>query len=443
MRNDRLPSTAEYGFALMAAQAACMMPNGLYNRAAFFTRENLMNKNKIFAITALGAALSGCFGAGDIECDSKVTQQRIIKDFTDHLHKMLPASALQHITGIALEEIITLEADKDAKTRSCEARVVVKTQDKESFAYQGIKYTNQTVTGGDTTTRTVYTYGDTFQHIAGYTMQAIEGVALRAEAKKAGFVSYEKFERYRDVQQRIKLNEGLSQTVAAKMEKNLEQWETLEQQVAPLRSAMQEGKTIIATNQYLEMAPVTLSNSNRIIESSAWNQNSITFKAQVKNLHSTALDDMSFDAYVFLNDEGSPFISPGYTSTSNLKGIKPGETRSVTFKITEEILRSGTRMSSTTWKEAKTYRVVLMPTRFTGGDGQAYRIGGTTRPTGFASRRNIHGTQEAAAEQIIWIKHFELNEEINSARRQILHFEQEIAEDRRLLGILEEEKGLP
>lgn len=115
-----------------------------------------MTRTKIIVTTAMVALLAGCTKDSDIACDSKVTQQRIVKDFTEHLRSQLPESIMKHVAGISLEEIVTLEADDVAKTRKCEANVKVFTLEKDYHAYQGIKYANQTVSGGESSTRTQY-----------------------------------------------------------------------------------------------------------------------------------------------------------------------------------------------------------------------------------------------------------------------------------------------
>lgn len=217
-----------------------------------------MTKAKIIATTAMVALLAGCTKDSDIECDSKVTQQRIIKDFSEHLNSKLPENVMKHVAGVSLEEIVTLEADDVAKTRMCEAKVKVSTLEKDYHAYQGIKYANQTVSGGESSTRTQYHYADTFNYIAGNTQLVVGGLILKYEADAAGFASPDKYRQYRDAQETVRAGR---QTIE-QGEALLEQYQAEKEQLKPIidaaRAELEKSKAVMAPNQYIEMTPLIL-----------------------------------------------------------------------------------------------------------------------------------------------------------------------------------------
>lgn len=402
-----------------------------------------MTKTKIIATSAMVALLAGCIKDNDIECDSKVTQQRIIKDFTEHLQSRVPSHLMKHVAGIKLEEIVTLEADDVAKTRMCEANVKVTTLEKDYHAYQGIKYANQTVSGSESSTRTQYHYADTFNYIAGNTMAVIEGLLLKYEADAAGFASPDKYRQYRDAQETVRAGRQSIENAAA----TLEQYQTKKQQLAPImaaaRAELKNGKAVMAPNQYVEMTPLTLTKAHKT-KSGTFKADAITFKAQVKNVTGEVLKAVGVEAHIYLKNTDRPFIEHAITRSTNLNSIAPGESREVTFTVMGVTDAKGAhQMRGSAWQKANGFSVLLLPRSYKDADGQSYSVTGRYEPsnTGRFGWGRSTTTNIKTGEQILWSWYEGLD---NTVRDQISRMEttkQEVAAAEVLIQELERTKA--
>lgn len=399
-----------------------------------------MTKTKIIVTTAMVALLAGCTKDSDIACDSKVTKQRIVKDFTEHLRSKLPESVMKHVAGITLEEIVTLEADDVAKTRVCEANVKVSTLEKDYHAYQGIKYANQTVSGGESSTRTQYHYADTFNYIAGNTRLAVDGLILKYEADAAGFASPDKYRQYRDAQETVRAGQQSIENAAAE----LEGYQTRKQQLKPAvdaaRADLKNGKAVMAPNQYVEMSSLALTKANKV-KNGTFKLDAITFKAQVKNVTNDVLKAVGFEANIYLENSDKPFIAQAITRNANLNGIAPGESREVTFTVMGVMdAKDAQLMRSPAWQKADNFSVLVLPSAYTDAQGQRYSVTGRYVPKGTGRFGRIP-TNIKTGEQILWSWYEGLD---NSVRDQIKRLEttkQEVAAAEALIKELERTKA--
>lgn len=399
-----------------------------------------MTKAKIIVTTAMVALLAGCTKDSDIACDSKVTKQRIVKDFTEHLRSKLPESLMKHVAGITLEEIVTLEADDVAKTRVCEANVKVSTLEKDYHAYQGIKYANQTVSGGESSTRTQYHYADTFNYIAGNTRLAVDGLILKYEADAAGFASPDKYRQYRDAKETVRAGRQAIENSAAE----LEGYQTRKQQLKPAmeaaRADLQNSKAVMAPNQYVEMSSLTLSKANKV-KNGTFKLDAITFKAQVKNITSEVLKAVGFEANIYLENSDKPFIAQAVTRSTSLNGIAPGESREVTFTVMGVMdAKDAQLMRSGAWQKADNFSVLVLPSAYTDAQGQRYSVTGRYVPKGTGRFGRIP-TNIKTGEQILWSWYEGLD---SSVRDQITRMEttkQDVAAAEALIKELERTKA--
>lgn len=399
-----------------------------------------MTKAKIIVTTAMVALLAGCTKDNDIACDSKVTQQRIVKDFSEHLRSKLPESIMKHVAGITLEEIVTLEADDVAKTRVCEANVKVSTLEKDYHAYQGIKYANQTVSGGESSTRTQYHYADTFNYIAGNTRLAVDGLILKYEADAAGFASPDKYRQYRDAKETVRAGRQAIENSAAE----LEGYQTRKQQLKPAmeaaRADLQNSKAVMAPNQYVEMSSLTLSKANKV-KNGTFKLDAITFKAQVKNITSEVLKAVGFEANIYLENSDKPFIAQAVTRSTSLNGIAPGESREVTFTVMGVMdAKDAQLMRSGAWQKADNFSVLVLPSAYTDAQGQRYSVTGRYVPKGTGRFGRIP-TNIKTGEQILWSWYEGLD---SSVRDQITRMEttkQDVAAAEALIKELERTKA--
>jgi hypothetical protein len=399
-----------------------------------------MTKAKIIVTTAMVALLAGCTKDSDIACDSKVTKQRIVKDFTEHLRSKLPESLMKHVAGITLEEIVTLEADDVAKTRVCEANVKVSTPEKDYHAYQGIKYANQTVSGGESSTRTQYHYADTFNYIAGNTRLAVDGLILKYEADAAGFASPDKYRQYRDAKETVRAGRQAIENSAAE----LEGYQTRKQQLKPAmeaaRADLQNSKAVMAPNQYVEMSSLTLSKANKV-KNGTFKLDAITFKAQVKNITSEVLKAVGFEANIYLENSDKPFIAQAVTRSTSLNGIAPGESREVTFTVMGVMdAKDAQLMRSGAWQKADNFSVLVLPSAYTDAQGQRYSVTGRYVPKGTGRFGRIP-TNIKTGEQILWSWYEGLD---SSVRDQITRMEttkQDVAAAEALIKELERTKA--
>lgn len=401
-----------------------------------------MTKAKIIVTTAMVALLAGCTKDSDIACDSKVTKQRIVKDFTEHLRSKLPESLMKHVAGITLEEIVTLEADDVAKTRVCEANVKVSTPEKDYHAYQGIKYANQTVSGGESSTRTQYHYADTFNYIAGNTRLAVDGLILKYEADAAGFASPDKYRQYRDAKETVRAGRQAIENSAAE----LEGYQTRKQQLKPAmeaaRADLQNSKAVMAPNQYVEMSSLTLSKANKV-KNGTFKLDAIAFKAQVKNITSEVLKAVGFEANIYLENSDKPFIAQAVTRSTSLNGIAPGESREVTFTVMDVMdAKDAQLMRSGAWQKADNFSVLVLPSAYTDAQGQRYSVTGRYVPKGTGRFGRIP-TNIKTGEQILWSWYEGLD---SSVRDQITRMEttkQDVAAAEALIKELERTKATP
>lgn len=399
-----------------------------------------MTKAKIIATTAMVALLAGCTKDSDIACDSKVTQQRIVKDFTEHLRSQLPESVMKHVAGITLEEIVTLEADDVAKTRMCEANVMVSTLEKDYHAYQGIKYANQTVSGGESSTRTQYHYADTFNYIAGNTQLVVGGLILKYEADAAGFASPDKYRQYRDAKETVRTGRQTIERGEALLEQHQAEKQQLAPAMAAARADLEKGKAVMAPNQYIEMTPLILTKVHKT-KVGTFKTNAITFKAKVKNLTGKILNGIEFQSKIYLKNIDKPFITEATTRTDKLTGIGPGESRTVTFTLMGvPNARGSLLMNSDAWKKADSFSVLVIPQSYTETDGHRYLV--TRKPEGtgqFGWSRTSTNTK--IGEEILWSHYEDLDATVLSLSLRIESTKQEVAAAEALIQELKRTKA--
>lgn len=400
-----------------------------------------MTKAKIIVTTAMVALLAGCTKDSDIACDSKVTKQRIVKDFTEHLRSKLPESLMKHVAGITLEEIVTLEADDVAKTRVCEANVKVSTPEKDYHAYQGIKYANQTVSGGESSTRTQYHYADTFNYIAGNTRLAVDGLILKYEADAAGFASPDKYRQYRDAKETVRAGRQAIENSAAE----LEGYQTRKQQLKPAmeaaRADLQNSKAVMAPNQYVEMSSLTLSKANKV-KNGTFKLDAIAFKAQVKNITSEVLKAVGFEANIYLENSDKPFIAQAVTRSTSLNGIAPGESREVTFTLMGVAeAKDAYLMFNDAWKNADTYSVLILPRAYIDAQGQRYSVAGWL---GAVDRGNFGWSRTRnrvkLGDEISWSWYEDFDNKIRNRSSRIESLQEEVAAAELMIKELERTK---
>jgi len=381
------------------------------------------NIMKFGAVLGASVVLAGCLGGNDVECDSSVTKKRIITDFEQHLRKVLPAGAMDYVSNIDVAEIVTLGADKEAKTRSCEAKVVVHTNVSDVTAYQGIRYANQSVSGGDETTRTVYEYIDTFQYIGKNVFDIVKVPYQDGIAKKAGFDSYEKYQEYEGAKSRLaRSGKELAELQAAISQLNSEVQE-IYPAIAPVEAAIRDGKTVMLTNHYFSMQPVMIKVGSG--ERSGFNRN-LVFAAELKNTSSITFDTLYMNADVYINGQQSPFQTKQFTTVAPDEGFKPGETRKVKISVSGSTGIGQDFLSTTAWKEAKSVQILLVPSKYKDSSGQEGQIG--KYYDAFAFRNKNKG------EPIVWERYRQLTDELRDKTARQERLKEQVAKDESIVG---------
>jgi len=389
-----------------------------------------MVKKHIKKVVFLCAALSlaGCFDS-EVECDSSVTKERIIEDFKARIKKDMPEGAIDYITNIELVEIVTLAADKSAQSRSCEAKVVVHTSVSEQTAFQGIKYENQTVSGGAESTRSQYSYADTFNYIATNVYGLIKDAYEKEIAKKKGFDSYAEYQAYTYASARLIKNEGELERLEKTISELSAQLKELYPVVAETEKAIASGKTVLLTNEYMSMRPVLVNTG--MVETNFFDKK-IVFSAEVKNTSAVTVDGMFFSADIFLNGQGRAFKTDKFTSIESVKGLKPGETRKVKFSVSGEEGITSNFMDTTSWQDAKSVQVRLTPKRYVDASGREIPIG--RYRDHFALNGKIKG------EPIFWDKYAEVASALSINEARLVTVKNQIESDKAVIGSKTTEK---
>lgn len=378
---------------------------------------------KKLAVLSGTLILAGCFGGNDVECDSDVTKQRIIEDFKGHLTKTLPEGAMKYVSSIELSEIVTLAADKEAKTRSCEGKVIIHTSSSDATAYQGVKYTNQSVSGGEQNTRTIYEYIDTFRYITGYVFDIVKHPYQNDIAKKAGFDSYSKYKIYEDAKQRLVESKrelaGLRESIS-EIESKIESMRPL---IEPVEEAIRGGKSVLLTNRYISMVPVIVKVGDG--EEVGFTR-SLAFNSEVKNTSSITFDSLYLDADIYIDGQNSPFQTRQFVSVSPDEGFKPGESRKVKVLVSGSTGVGKDFFSTTAWKEAKSVQIILSPSRYKDSQGREGHMGEYSNAFSFRNQKK--------GEPIIWYQYRKLFDakQVKIERKDKL--ENQIARDESVVG---------
>lgn len=366
--------------------------------------------------------LTGCFDS-EVECDSSVTKERIIEDFKARIKNDMPEGAMDYITNIELVEIVTLAADKNAHSRSCEAKVVVHTSVSEQTAFQGIKYENQTVSGGAESTRSQYSYADTFNYIAKNAYGLIKDTYEKEIAKKKGFESYAEYQEYTYASTRLIRNEGEVERLEKTISELSAQLKELYPAVAETEKAIASGKTVLLTNEYMSMKPVLV---NAGMVEAVFFDKKIVFTAEVKNTSSVTVDGMFFSADIFLDGQSRAFKTDKFTSIDSVKGLKPGEVRKVKFAVSGEENITSNFMETTSWQDAKTVQVRLTPKRYVDAGGRENPIG--------RYRDRFVLNSKVKGEPIIWDRYAEVASALSLNEARLVTVKSQIERDRAVIG---------
>lgn len=372
--------------------------------------------------------LAGCFDS-EVECDSSVTKERIVEDFKERIKNDMPEGAMDYITNIELVEIVTLAADKNAKSRSCEAKVVVHTSVSEYTAFQGIKYENQTVSGGAESTRSQYSYADTFNYIAKNAYGLIKDTYEKEIAKKKGFESYVEYQEYTYASARLIRNEGELERLEKTIAELNAQLKELYPVVAETEKAIASGKTVLLTNEYMSMKPILVNTG--MVKTNFFDKK-IVFSAEVKNTSSVTIDGMFFSADIFLNGQGRAFKTDKFTSIESIKGLKPGETRKVKFSVSGEEGVTNNFMETTSWQDAKSVQLRLAPKSYIDASGRENPIG--RYRDRFALNNKVKG------EPIIWNKYAEVASTLSLNEARLVTVKSQIEMDKAVIGSKATEK---
>ncbi|KRW73826.1 MULTISPECIES: hypothetical protein [Stutzerimonas] len=377
-------------------------------------------KKVVFLSIAL--SLAGCFDS-EVECDSSVTKERIIKDFKARIQKEMPEGAMDYITNIELAEIVTLAADKNAQSRSCEAKVVVHTSVSEHTAFQDIKYENQTVSGGAESTRSQYSYADTFNYIATNVYGLIKDTYEREIAKKKGFDSYAEYQAYTYASARLIRNEAELVRLEKTISELNAQLKELYPVVAETEKAIASGRSVLLTNEYMSMQPVFINTG--MVETKFFDKK-IVFSAEVKNTSKMTVDGMFFSADIFLNGQGRAFKTDKFTSIESVKGLKPGETRKVKFSVSGEEGITNNFLETTSWQDAKSVQIRLTPKRYMDASGRESLIG--RYRDHFALNGKVKG------EPITWDKYAEVASALSLNEARLVTVKNQIESDKAVVG---------
>lgn len=377
---------------------------------------------KSFAMLGCAVFLAGCFGGDDIECDSSVTKNRIIRDFDAHLREALPDGAPQYISSIELTEVVTLAADKEAKTRSCEAKVIIHTSVSDATAYQSVKYANQSVSGGNETTRTMYEYIDTFQYIAQNVFDVIRQTHQSDIAKNAGFSSYGEYKEQEDAKARLINNRKDLDELSSLILQIDKEIKEIYPTVAPVEDAIRAGKSVMLSNNYLSMSPVLVKVGGG--EVSGFGHN-LVFLAELANTSSLTFDTVYLKADVYINGQNTPFQTKQFTTFDPDEGFKPGEVRKVKISVSGSTGIGQDFLSTTAWKEAKSVQILLSPSEYKDSTGREGQIGQYYDAFSFGNQNR--------GEPIVWSKYQQLSDELrrNTVRRDSL--QDEISRDAALI----------
>jgi hypothetical protein len=381
------------------------------------------NVIKFFVVLGGTILLAGCFGGNDVECDSSVTTMRIIGDFDAHLSEVLPEGAAKYVSSIEVTEVVTLEANKEAKTRSCEAKVVVHTNVSDVLAYQEIKYANQSVSGGEETTRTVYEYIDTFQYIGKNVVDIIKEPYQKGVAKEAGFGSYEEYQEFEGAKRRLARSIKELAELAVEISQVDADIQEISQKVAPVEAAIRDGKTVMLTNRYFSMQPVLVKVGSG--ERSGFDRN-LTFSTELENTSSITFDTLYMNADVYINGQQTPFQTNQFTTVTPVEGFKPGEMRKVKISVSGSIGIVEDFLSTTAWKEAKSIQILFVPSKYTDSNGREGQIGQYYDAFSFRNKNK--------GDPILWTKYRQLTDELQKKSARKAQLEEQVAKDASLVG---------
>ncbi|MDH4560647.1 hypothetical protein [Pseudomonas sp. BN411] len=380
---------------------------------------------KTLAIFIAPLSLTGCIQSA-IECDSKEATSRISSDFRSNLESKLPPGAMDFISDISVTEIVTLKADTDAGLRSCEAKVVVRAKGSDEFAYQNIRYTNQTVKGGTEESRTIYDFVDTFSHIDKYVFDIVRNPYYQHQAEQVGLKTSEQFLAYRDANNTISTSTSKKSEILKRNSTLTAELQVLEPKVSSFISSVRSGKTAIQPNDFIDIAPVTVNPRKSITTEHI--SNYIEFDTAVTNKSTKTIDSITLHAYVYLDESNTPIREGTYASVKLEAGLNPGETRveKISIDPADHLINDFTE--TTAWKKAKTTTIVLRPVSMRNDEG---------RKIEFDSRKSNFGIEEVTkVGSITWDSYISALNELQSNKKLLIELDNKITKAQQTLAEL-------
>ncbi|MDE3738566.1 hypothetical protein PSH28_18330 [Pseudomonas resinovorans] len=380
---------------------------------------------KALVICAAPLSLTGCF-QNAIDCDSREATSRISSDFRSNLENKLPPGAMDFISDISVTEIVTLKADTDAGLKSCEAKVVVRAKDSEEFAYQNIRYTNQTVKGGTEESRTIYDFVDTFSYIDKYVFDIVRDSYYQREAEQVGLKTSEQFLAYRDASNTITTSTSKKSEIVKRNSTLTADLQVLEPKVSSFISSVRSGKTATQPNDFIDTAPVTVDPQKSITRKLI--SKYIEFDTAVTNKSTKAIDSITLHAYVYLDNSNTPIREGVYASIKLESGLNPGETRVAKISIdpADHLINDFTE--TTAWKKAKTTTIVLRPVSMRNDEG---------REIEFDSRRSNFGIEETTKiGSITWDSYISALNELQINKKLLIELDNKITKAQQTLAKL-------